>query len=85
MTRRALIVKAEKERKKYLKNKTKRDRLKKIGDSRYKTLKVGNRVKRRCSICNDDGGFRRFFGACGNCVRQLCRNADFSGVTKSSW
>lgn len=48
-------------------------------------IKHSTRVYRRCSLCYRQHGYMRFFGICRICFRELARNGDIPGVTKSSW
>jgi small subunit ribosomal protein S14 len=50
-----------------------------------KKTKFSTRVYNRCGLCGRRHGYMRFFGICRICFRELARNGEMPGVTKSSW
>lgn len=74
MARKALIVKHEKFRKKFLKAK-----------AEGRKPKFPTKVTYRCSICGRTHGYMRKFGICRICFRELASQGKLAGVKKSSW
>ncbi|MDR1928717.1 MAG: type Z 30S ribosomal protein S14 [Endomicrobium sp.] len=50
-----------------------------------KSQKFATRRRNRCRLCGRSRGFYRDFGICRICLRNLARNGEIPGVTKSSW
>ncbi|MDD5623164.1 MAG: type Z 30S ribosomal protein S14 [Candidatus Peribacteraceae bacterium] len=47
--------------------------------------KFPTRIYNRCTLCGRRHGYMRFFKICRICFRELARNGEIPGVTKSSW
>lgn len=47
--------------------------------------KFSSRIVRRCGRCGRIRGFKRKFGICRICFRELASRGEIPGVIKSSW
>lgn len=74
MARKALIIKHDRKRKKYL-----------TAKAEGRTPKFSTKVTFRCSICGRSHGYMRKFGICRICFRELAAQGKLAGVKKSSW
>lgn len=50
-----------------------------------KTSRFPTRAYNRCALCGRRHGYMRMFGTCRICFRELARNGEIPGITKSSW
>jgi small subunit ribosomal protein S14 len=50
-----------------------------------KKLKYSSRKRNRCKLCGRSRGYRRQFGLCRLCFRELANKGELPGVTKASW
>jgi small subunit ribosomal protein S14 len=74
MARTALIVKAKRKQKEYLK-----------ALENGKKPKYPTRVYNRCGKCGRIHGYMRKFDLCRICFRELASKGKIAGITKSSW
>jgi small subunit ribosomal protein S14 len=54
-------------------------------EQRKKKRMFAVRAYNRCSLCDRQHGYMRFFGICRICFRELATNGDIPGIKKSSW
>ncbi|MDP9371428.1 MAG: type Z 30S ribosomal protein S14 [Chloroflexota bacterium] len=47
--------------------------------------KFSTRAVNRCRLCGRSRGYRRKFGVCRICFRELASSGKLPGVVKSSW
>lgn len=74
MARKALIVKAEKRKRKLMN-----------ALAQGKKPKKWVRTYNRCRLCGRSRGYLRHFDICRICFRELASKGEIMGVKKSSW
>ncbi len=74
MARKALIVKAQKRKRKFIQ-----------ALSQGKRPKKWVRTYNRCKLCGRPRGYLRHFDICRICFRELASKGEIMGVKKSSW
>jgi small subunit ribosomal protein S14 len=74
MARKALVIKHEKKREKFL--------AAKLAGVKPK---MATKVTNRCKLCGRNGAYIRKFEICRICFRELAASGKLAGVTKSSW